>query len=80
MEGEFPIDHCRSCGAPIIWTLTQNRKRMPMDAEPRKLDRGLYKLALRDDGTIDSYLVNRVWVSHFATCPESNEWRSKDQA
>lgn len=69
---------CRSCGAPIIWTLTQNRKKMPMDAEPIVLERGQYQLRENDDGSVDSYLIRRLWISHFATCPESNEWRSKE--
>lgn len=75
MEGEFPTSNCGSCGAPIVWVLTQNRKRMPMDAEPVKMPPGQYKLASRDDGTIDAYLVNRVWISHFATCPNADQHR-----
>lgn len=28
------LSRCRSCEAPIIWTITTNGKRMPVDAEP----------------------------------------------
>lgn len=31
---------CRSCGEPIIWTITSNGKRMPIDAEPVVAPRG----------------------------------------
>jgi len=77
MDGEFASQRglCSSCGAEVIWVLTQNRKRMPMDAEPVKMPPGQYKLAERDDGTVDAYLVNRVWISHFATCPDANQHR-----
>ena len=27
-------DVCLSCKAPVIWTVTERRKRMPVDAEP----------------------------------------------
>ena len=28
------LSRCRSCGEPILWTITTNGKRMPVDAEP----------------------------------------------
>jgi len=68
---------CSTCGAEVIWVLTQNRKRMPMDAEPVKMPPGQYKLAERDDGSVDAYLVNRVWISHFATCKDSDFHRKE---
>lgn len=29
-----PVVKCRSCGAPIIWAITERGKRIPLDAEP----------------------------------------------
>lgn len=68
---------CRSCGAEIIWALTDSGKRMPVDAEP--VEGG--NLRLIPDGD-----VVRVEVvmgggaplqhrPHFATCPEADIWR-----
>jgi hypothetical protein len=34
------LSHCRSCGEPIIWTITTNGKRMPVDADPVVAPRG----------------------------------------
>lgn len=34
------LSRCRSCSEPIIWTITQNGKRMPIDAEPVHVARG----------------------------------------
>lgn len=76
-EFEFAAQRgqCSSCGAPIIWAMSERRKRMPMDAEPTVLAPGQYKLRENDDGSVDAYLVRRVWVSHFATCPNADQHR-----
>jgi hypothetical protein len=34
------LSRCRSCGEPIVWTITTNGKRMPVDAEPVVAPRG----------------------------------------
>jgi len=34
------FSRCRSCDAPIIWVITTNGKRMPVDAEPVVAGRG----------------------------------------
>ncbi len=34
------LSRCRSCGEPIVWTVTSNGKRMPIDAEPVAAPRG----------------------------------------
>jgi hypothetical protein len=34
------LSRCRSCEEPIIWTITTNGKRMPVDAEPVVAARG----------------------------------------
>jgi hypothetical protein len=34
------LSRCRSCDAPLIWTVTTNGKRMPVDADPVVAARG----------------------------------------
>lgn len=79
------VKACRSCKRAIIWTRTHKGKRMPVDADPREDG----NIVLREDPTgrvIAEYpgkehatLFNDDrrprYVSHFATCPERNDWR-----
>lgn len=63
---------CRSCGAPIIWTITERGKRMPVDAEPRNTGfpagdpPGNVRLRLDQSGTLESTVVGggRLDVCH----------------
>lgn len=79
--------YCRSCSAEIIWAVTENGKRMPVDALPR--EDGNILLTEYPDGYIEAAYVQsslfeewdqdapepRRHVSHFATCEQSKEWR-----
>lgn len=83
------ISRCRSCRAEIIWVVLAPKGRPhPVDAEPRSdgsiriVDgppaglwphRALraYVLPIEERGPLDEPL----YVSHFATCPESARWR-----
>ena len=49
------VQQCRSCGADVIWIITEAGKRMPVDAAPG--------------------LIPGEHTSHFATCPQANDWR-----
>jgi hypothetical protein len=67
---------CRSCGAPIIWVLTEAGKRMPLDAKPEKrwtID----PLALRLNPDAPRARLGDTHVSHFATCPNAAQHRKK---
>lgn len=63
---------CRSCNAPVIWTITAQGKRMPVDAEPRSDG----EIELRDGPGSAPVAVyagaatdgSARYVSHFATC------------
>ena len=82
----FDVKECRSCGAPVVWTVTHNGKRMPVDAEP--VEGGNIRLR-RDGGSVVAEYPGREhpglfddpdrarYVSHFATCPESAHWRKE---
>ncbi|MFD3431133.1 hypothetical protein [Nocardia fluminea] len=72
---------CRSCSAPIAWRRTAEGKRIPLDPEP--VAGG--NLMIAGNGTAlvvgptASPAINSDirYVSHFATCPNADSWRSK---
>lgn len=73
---------CRSCPAQVVWCITINGKRMPVDAEPGPDG----NLILIDDeifGDQPPMVVNKSnpdvegYTSHFATCTHSDEWRKR---
>jgi hypothetical protein len=74
------LSHCRSCEAPIIWTVTASGKRMPVDADPLIAPRG-FRLEDLDGETITAVFTlapapgEQLYLSHFATCPHSAQHR-----
>ena len=70
------VSRCRSCEAEIIWALTVNGRRIPLDAEPAERPTGLFKLI---PGELEPLAVSAaadlVYISHFATCPNDDEHR-----
>lgn len=71
---------CRGCGKPIIWGMTDDGKKIPLD--PRA---PVYVVRLMNDGTYgcqrapkfeEGQLTPVGLVSHFATCPKANEFSS----
>lgn len=71
---------CRSCGADIIWTITANGKKMPVDAEPAERPQGVFHLDERESGEVHSRSAagELVYLSHFATCPNADQHRKGD--
>lgn len=78
----FVRDECESCHAPVIWAVTANAKRMPVDFEPTEGG----NIALRPGGMAPVATVLSVAkqfgrkdlrTSHFATCPDAKLWRRK---
>ena len=72
---------CRSCDAPIIWTVTTNGKRMPVDADPIVAARG-FRLDDEVEGEAPLAIFTqtpaadeRLFVSHFSTCPNAAQHR-----
>lgn len=71
--------HCRTCGAPVRWVKTASGRAMPLDAEP--VERG--NVVLRDGRAVYVSKGNPAeqneprYVSHFATCPQSRDWRRR---
>jgi hypothetical protein len=66
---------CSSCEAPIIWTVTESGKRMPVDATPA----GKVTVLVRDPAGGDTPISKQRdhYVSHFATCPQADRHRKK---
>lgn len=62
---ERRIVRCRSCRAKIIWFKTAAGKNMPVDADTVE----------PDDDVNDLDLTRHQ--SHFASCPNANQHRSK---
>ena len=75
------ITYCSSCRARIIWTLTANDHRMPIDADPVENGNVVITGWI---GPIPKTRVARVdeqldaqprYLSHFATCPNASDFR-----
>lgn len=62
---------CKSCGAEIIWTVTDKGKRMPVDAAPE------HRFTLVRQGADMRAVYVPVYTSHFATCPHADEHRKE---
>ncbi len=75
------VDKCRSCGRLVIWAVTKNGKRMPVDASPTS--DGTIALDEGPDGAVKASVAGPApellweprYTSHFATCPEAARWR-----
>lgn len=72
---------CRSCGAPVTWTLTVKGKRIPLNPEPVP-DGNIVPVII--DGERRARVVTEAnpapdgvqrFKSHYATCPQADEWR-----
>ena len=71
---------CRSCRAPIEWKKTLSGKSIPLDLEP--VPDGNIVLTDGDVaetlGPLELELLDpdrARYVSHFATCPDADQWR-----
>lgn len=64
---------CRSCGAEIIWAVTENGRKMPVDAQPTTSGN-----LILEPGNPPLARYVAPWagqhVSHFATCPGARKW------
>ncbi len=67
---------CRSCGAALIWAVTEQGKRMPLDAEPSEKgnillegDKAVYVGKARIEKVREA--GKPLYLSHFATRPNA---------
>ena len=78
------VQHCRGCGAEIIWIRTPTGKAMPCDAQPvafRPSGTGGEMVVTPDGRVVRADVVKGVgsgslgYISHFATCPAADHFR-----
>lgn len=64
-----PKAYCNSCGAAVLWCVTENGRRMPLNTD--------YEARVVLDPSTDPMTgkVRRTYKSHFATCPNAAEHR-----
>lgn len=82
------ITACRSCNARIVWARTAfNGTPIPIDVSP--VDEGNILLEEKDSGRLvalvlppgDERIISETtYTSHFATCPDSDQWRRRTHA
>ena len=63
---------CKGCGATIIWGLSEDGKKIPLDPKP-----AVYRITNPEAWTT---LVERdklAMVSHFITCPKRDQFSGK---
>ena len=69
--------HCSTCGREVIWAVSPTGARLPLDARAVTV----YCLSDRDPPdameviceTPIGDLANKVYVSHFLTCPQASQ-------
>lgn len=66
-------DYCRSCGKDIVWGVSPAGKKIPLDADPEMRFFFQEDVALSDSGELVGAV--KTYQSHFATCPNAEEWR-----
>lgn len=74
------IDKCKSCGARIVWALTENGMSTPMDADPVlvgewTLGRGAGGPRVIRAGTDHPSPPWKRYQPHWATCPNTKKHR-----
>lgn len=62
---------CKGCGKEIVWGITSEGKRIPLDPKPP-----VYRLETKPDAekTTEAERMANTYVSHFATCPQANRF------
>lgn len=85
-------DRCKSCGAPVVWSLTPAGARAPIDAEPDVEKGNVLLLAPSGFAGLLSVVLSKgslvaargggvaLRLNHWATCPDKAEWREKTDA
>lgn len=69
---------CRSCGAEIVWAITDKGKRIPLDARPAgplfllDVEPGAPPARARRNP-----FAGELHLSHFASCPDAREWSGR---
>jgi len=64
---------CKGCGKEIVWGVTPDGKRIPLDPRPP-----VYSILPNqpEDGDMQVVRDHNASVSHFATCTKANDFSS----
>lgn len=82
-ESNHAVSKCRGCGKSIIWATTDGGKRIPLDARNVPVyriavdSRGVY--AVGSDGAPLVERVHDVYLSHFITCPNREQFSASNR-
>lgn len=79
---------CRSCGAEIVWTVTDSGASMPLNPEPVEGGNIVFRPQVTLPGFGADPQVEYIapadvtdprprYVSHFATCPDARSWSKR---
>lgn len=64
---------CRSCGKKIVWAVTENGKRIPLDDVAPTFT--VRRVQLEKTGEYEDRAErSTARVSHFSTCKDANYW------
>lgn len=61
---------CRGCGREIVWGVTSDGKRIPLDPRPPVYRTG----TLLPEGGVRCERDREALCSHFATCPNADQF------
>ena len=70
---------CRSCQALVLWITLEPRNK-PHPVNPVPVEGGSIRVTLEGGKRIGRVLPygareGKLYVSHFATCPDADDWR-----
>lgn len=71
-EPEWEVSACRACGALIVWAITTQGAKAPLVAGFTILERKTIK---QPSGVEVEILSVPAKASHFADCPQANQFR-----
>lgn len=70
---------CSSCGASMLWGMSESGKKIPLDLEPQKR----FILKIDEDGKpvmedgLPVLVLRTVYRSHFISCPNASRHRKR---
>jgi hypothetical protein len=80
------VSACRSCGAPVQWGRVEpSGKAIPLDPEPTatgnlvvvRATYGAHGELVPVVRYVGADTAGERFVSHFVTCPDADQWRSR---
>lgn len=72
------MSQCRTCQREIIWAVTANGKRVPLDPPEKRYVDNRTGHEIATDAPL-SVVMDLTWLSHFATCPQADEHRKTSE-